>query len=468
MRFWLSRFKLLSTGRSAIAMPAMILYLPISFLFAYEREVVLSPGSLSDQLKIVLAGELTSFLFLHISSITLLRKRKVRNQNIFLCIFVWSTTGLIRGYFAEYYATSILHFDSQLSKRLLASVIYSLTGLALSAYLFGSIYEIETKKKALRSLNSFLSKDNSNLDSKQIEMKQEAILTLQKTLIPRVIKLQQLAKGLTKIETSKVIAASLVSMEEQAHRLVYQMRVNLDNLESIPKPRTKVTSRLFSSQSLNLRIWPAFLSVKLSFLFLLFGGAVVQLGRNSFAGVTSAALASIFIGLFLFVLDLGSKKATKTNRSIINICAYLSIFIFQYIYASRIVPNIFNLNYPLQPWYSSVKIIMAVYLASLFVSYLDADNVILRSMSTETDISRNTREISLSKNEKLESVNESTNKGVLQGQISGVLMALNILVEREDTNIVSQNLSAVINNSNRVLNSAISEIQSLSVRELLN
>ena len=42
-------------------MPSMLLYLPISFIFALEREFALAPGNFSDQLKIVLAGELTSF-----------------------------------------------------------------------------------------------------------------------------------------------------------------------------------------------------------------------------------------------------------------------------------------------------------------------------------------------------------------------------------------------------------------------
>ena len=92
-------------------MPSMILYLPISFVFALEREFALAPGMLSNQLKIVLAGELTSFLFLHISSLTLLRNRKVKQQNLLLCIFVWVVTGAIRGFFAEFYATSLLNLD---------------------------------------------------------------------------------------------------------------------------------------------------------------------------------------------------------------------------------------------------------------------------------------------------------------------------------------------------------------------
>ena len=82
MKAWLQHFKLVSTGRTAVSMPSMVLYLPLSFIFALEREFALAPNNLNNQLKIVLAGELTSFLFLHISALTVLKNRKLREQNL--------------------------------------------------------------------------------------------------------------------------------------------------------------------------------------------------------------------------------------------------------------------------------------------------------------------------------------------------------------------------------------------------
>jgi len=449
-------------------MPSMLLYLPISFVFALEREFALAPVNFSDQLKIVLAGELTSFLFLHISSLTLLRNRKIRQQNLILCIFVWAMTGVIRGFFAEFYAASILNLESFTTLRILASVLFSTLGLAFAAYAFGSIYEIETKKAALRSLSGFISTDSSNLNAEQVAMKEEAIITLQQTLIPRVIQLQRLTTGLKKFELSQPLALALFSLEEQAHHLAYQMRLNLDNLESLPSPRSGVASRIFSSTPLTLKLWPSIFSVKLSFLFLTFEGAIVQFGRNSISGVLCAILSAIIIGISLVLFESISKRAKISQKSFIFVFAYLSIFVLQYLYASQLVPRIFDLIQPFDPLYSAARVIFAVYLASLFLSFLETDSLLLQSMSTESTNSREILDHKSSKNEMLEAVNMTTNQGALQGHISGVILALNLLSKDEDTHVFGKDPSGIINNANTLLSNAIAEIQNLSIRELLN
>jgi hypothetical protein len=449
-------------------MPSMILYLPISFVFALEREFALAPGMLSNQLKIVLAGELTSFLFLHISSLTLLRNRKVKHQNLFLCIFVWAFTGVIRGFFAEFYATSLLNLDSHASLRILVSVMFSTLGLGFAAYSFGSIYELETKKAALRSLNGFISSENIGLNSEQVAMKEEAIITLQQTLIPKVIQLQRLTAGLKKYELSQPLALALFSLEEQAHRLVYQMRVNLDNLESIPNPRSGVASRIFNSSQITLKLWPNVISVKLSFFFLSIGGVVVQFGRNTTTGALCSLLGSVISVVTLLIFDRISRRDAISRKSFIVTCAYVSIFLLQYLYSSRLVPQLFDLAQPFDPWYPAVKVTFAVYLASLYLSFLKADSLLLQSMSTESMSSREILDLKSSKNEMLDAVNTTTNQGELQGHISGVIMALNLLTKDEDTFLSNRDPSGIINNANLLLSNAIAEIQNLSVKDLLN
>jgi hypothetical protein len=449
-------------------MPSMLLYLPISFVFALEREFALARVNFSDQLKIVLAGELTSFLFLHICSLTLLRNRKIKQQSLILCIFVWAITGVIRGFYAEFYATSILDLDSHAALRILVSVLFTTLGLGFAAYSFGSIYELETKKAALQSLNGFINSENSNLNTEQIAMKEEAIITLQQTLIPKVIQLQRLTAGLKKYELSQPLALALFSLEEQAHRLAYQMRVNLDNLESIPNPRSGIVSRIFSSTQTTLKPWPNLLSVKLSFFFLSIGGVVVQFGRNTTVGALSSLLGSIFSVIILFSIHRFSERVTFSKKSKIFACAYIAIFVVQYFYSSQLVPRIFELSQPFNPWYSATKVTFAVYLASLFLSFLKEDAILLQSMSKESSNSREILDLKNSKNEKLEAVNISTNQGELQGQLSGVIMALNLLTKDEDTFLSSKDPSGIINNANTLLSNAIEEIQNLSIRELLN
>jgi hypothetical protein len=109
-----------------------------------------------------------------------------------------------------------------------------------------------------------------------------------------------------------------------------------------------------------------------------------------------------------------------------------------------------------------------VYLASLFISFLKEDAILLQTMSNESTNSRIILDLKSSKNELLGVVNTSTNQGELQGHISGVIMALNLLTKDEDTFLSSRDPSGIINNANTLLSNAIAEIQNLSVKDLLN
>ena len=463
MKAWLQHFKLVSTGRTAVSMPSMVFYLPLSFIFALEREFALAPNNLNNQLKIVLAGELTSFLFLHISALTVLKNRKLREQNLFLCLMVWAITGVIRGFFSEFYASSVLNYQSYTANRILTSVLFSTLGLAFAAYSFGSIYAIDTKKSALRSLNGFILSENADLNAKQSAMKEEAIITLQQSLVPKVIQLQNLTSGLKKIDTSDALQQSLHSLEEQAQHLAYQMRVNLDKLESIPNPRTGVASRLFILSKNSPAIWPTKLSVKLSILFLSIGGVIVHIGRNSISGVLSSLFGSVIIGGALLIFERLLQKAKSDLKQFLFISTFISVFAIQYFYASRLVPEVFKLDQPLNPWYSSAKIVFAVFLASSFLSYLDRDTSILKSMIDQSSSSREVLNLQKNRYEILEATNTSTNQGALQGQISGALLSLNLLTKDEDLNLTRLNAADIIDNANILLTNAILEIKKLSL-----
>lgn len=463
MNPWFQNFKLVSTGRAAVSMPSMLLYLPISFIFALEREFVLAPNDLNDQIRIVLAGELTSFLFLHLSALTVLKNRIYREQNFFLCLMVWASTGLIRGAFSEYYASSVLDYQSYTANRILTSVLFSTLGLAFAAYSFGSIYALETKKSALRSLNGFILSENADLNLKHNVMKEDAIVVLQKSLVPKVIQLQNLTSGLRKIDSSAALQQSLQLLEEQANHLAYQMRVNLDKLESIPNTRAGVTSRLLMSSRNPLVIWPTRISVKLSILFLSFGGVIVQIGRNSISGVLSSLLGTLFIAAAVIIAESIFQKTRVELKQFILFLTFIGVFITQYVYASQVVPLVFNLAQPQDPLYSSVKIVFSVFLASSFVSYLDRDLAILQSMSEKSSISRDVLNSKNDRIDTLEAANISTNQGALQGQISGVLLSLNLLTKDEDMNLTRGNTAEIIDGANILLGNAILEIKKLSI-----
>jgi len=463
MKAWFKNFKLLATGRSAVSLPSMLLYLPISFIFALEREFLIAPNNFNNQLRIVLAGELTSFLFLHLSALTVLRNRRYREQNFFLCLAVWASTGVIRGISSEYYAASILDYPSYAASRILSSVLFSTLGLAFAAYSFGSIYASETKKSALRSLNGFILSENADLNLKHNVTKEDAIVTLQKSLVPKVIQLQNLTSGLRKVDKSAALQQPLQLLEEQAKQLAYQMRVNLDKLESIPNPRPGVTSRLQESSKNTLVMWPTRISINLSILFLSFGGVIVQIGRNSISGILSSLLGSTIIAAVVVYFEKLFRKIRGDLKQFVILITLLGVFATQYFYASQVVPLVFNLAQPQDALYSSAKVTFSVFLASSFVSYLDRDFSILQSMSEKSSSSRN---VLNSKNDKIDSlvaVNTSTNQGALQGQISGVLLSLNLLTKDEDLNLTSANRAEIIDGANIVLGNAILEIKKLTI-----
>jgi acyl-CoA synthetase (AMP-forming)/AMP-acid ligase II len=241
------------------------------------------------------------------------------------------------------------------------------------------------------------------------------------------------------------------------------MRLNLDKLESIPNPRANAASRLFATSKESWQIWPNKISVKLSLLFLSIGGVVVQIGRNSSSGVLSALLGTLIIGLVLVIFERLLKKVNDARQQYLLIASYVSVFLVQYLYASQLAPLVFNLDQPLNPWYSSAKITFAVFLASSFLSFLDKDSSMLKSMSEQSTTSREVLNDKSERNEILEAVNTSTNQGVLQGQISGALLSLNLLTKDLDSNLSGANATGIIENANTLLTKAIREIKKLSV-----
>jgi hypothetical protein len=132
------------------------------------------------------------------------------------------------------------------------------------------------------------------------------------------------------------------------------------------------------------------------------------------------------------------------------------------------MPQIFDLTEEFNPWYSALKVTFAVFLASFFLSFIEADSVLLKAMSEEISISRENLRSNTGTNNLLSSLNTSTKQGALQGRISGVILALNMISEDEDSNKSSMNPVLVINNATKLLTDSIAEIENVSIRELLD
>ena len=86
-------------------------------------------------------------------------------------------------------------------------------------------------------------------------------------------------------------------------------------------------------------------------------------------------------------------------------------------------------------------------------------------MSSESAIRRTQIESMSESNEELQYLTASTSFGSIQGQISGVIMALNVLTENDGIPTSKRNLSRFIADTNSLLGDAIYEIEHIGTRE---
>jgi hypothetical protein len=89
----------------------------------------------------------------------------------------------------------------------------------------------------------------------------------------------------------------------------------------------------------------------------------------------------------------------------------------------------------------------------------------LVSMSSESALRRSQIESMSSSNEDIQNLTTSTSFGSLQGQISGVIMALNVLTENDGVPTSKRDLSRFIADTNTLLGDAIWEIEHIGTKE---
>ncbi|MCX6426298.1 MAG: hypothetical protein NTV47_06145, partial [Actinobacteria bacterium] len=111
MKELLNKFRTAVTGRWAVSFPTSVLTIAVGVVFAIERESLLVPNQLNSRLLIIACGELIAALYLFTVQSLLLGSRKTKPQKIAVCVFVWFSTGVIRGISAAFYAHFALKLD---------------------------------------------------------------------------------------------------------------------------------------------------------------------------------------------------------------------------------------------------------------------------------------------------------------------------------------------------------------------
>lgn len=465
MKRFFDNFVTVATGRWAVSLPSVALYLPFSFLFSLERENALNTGSFGTQLMVVTGGELVSILFLFVAQATVLSSRKERRQNLALCITVWFSTGLVAGLVSEYYGHYTLGVESHLLMRVANSLLFSGFALGLIAYWFGTLRKIRTERNVLRSLEDLLTVDTSQLNEAQIQAKKLAITNLHSTLLPKVVQLQKLTTGLQKYGTSESLAVALAELESLAGDLNVTLNSKLSELEVSPSLLDLQSQDRLTPVKLISGLFPRVLSVRTSLIILVFGALIGQGTRNGFKGAIVGVLSSIIVVALLQLFRVIGTRANVLKTSWFYPLAYVAIYAFQYLYTTVSATWFMSIANPYQPWYAGLKTVIAIYIASLISTLMIEQNNSLESMSSESAIHRNQIEEMSQEQETLQQITSSTNFGSIQGQISGVIMALNVLTENDGVPTTKRDLSRFIADTNTLLGDAIFEIEHIGARE---
>lgn len=451
------RFKDAATGRWAVALPIYLITVPFGAMVAIERESAFNKGfPLSHHVLITTAGYLASFLYLFTMQATVLKNRRIQPQALWKCIFVWYSTGSVQGLASGFYAHQTYGDGWHLAVRVGMPTFYTGSALALIAFYFGSIERRRIEDEALRRLDGLLSIERGELVATDALVRSQAHAALDGQLRPQIEKLQflladrdlsdQAAIGAL-VKRSEEISSAL---DRQADLILQSRVIRGEEKASDSKPITYLSN-----------IFPNNLSVRISVVVIAFGAITGQLPRNGLAGVIAGTSGALFMGLLLLGLSRIVKRMHQTGRVTFLVFSYVVVFLGQALW-TYLIPKIgFTLNDPYPPFYSAIKTLYGVYIASI-ISTLIIETSTRREKSKELsertlgDLTYLARE-----QEILEHHLFTTRFGTLQGKISGAIMALRLLDSAAKSSEFAQKREFLLSEAEKLLNDALIEIQEL-------
>ena len=456
MKSAVQRFRYAATGRWAVSIRTYLaMVFPFGYLTSIEREQQLHNISVSHAAGIALGGELVCALYLFIAQALLLGNRKNQLQPLWRVVFVWISAGLIRGVFTACNARWGSGYDFDFGQRVPAAAIYTALAMALTAFYFGTIDRRRIEGRALRTLEGVLEQEESQLTELQRQRRQQVQQVFEGQLLPQV--------GALRSGIEKLLSAPAVD-EGSVQKLFVQSQGISQSLEKQAaelrdNPLSKRTESQYSENfSYLAALLPKILSIRITFLLMLLGSFSGQFVRNGLKGALAGFVGAFVVIAYLLPISQALKRTTF-NRPLLYTLAYPGAFLVQGGY-NLIQPQIgFVLSHPYQPWYSGLKTMYGVYVASIIATLVVSVEGSFSRHSESGLKLRNKISVLTSDNHSLEKNIAEAQYGTLQGKITGVTMALHLMSTMDS--ISQARKTELLVGANALLDESLREIESL-------
>jgi hypothetical protein len=422
----LLRFRYAATGRWSVSFRTYTpIVMPFGFLTAIEREQSFNNTSITQAVVIAVGGELACALYLFVMQSVLLGNRYQRLQSLRRCLLLWLGAGFVRGVFTACNANWSFGYDYSFISRLIPSMIYTGSAMALVAFFFGSIERKRIEIKALNSLDQILQTDQSTLIETEKEQKFIAQQLFQNQILPQINSLQDGITKLLKNSQTQIDSSSLKSLYEQSVAVTNSLQSQKEKLRN----QQVTNSQSDKNQDPNSywsALLPRTLSVRITFIALLLGSFSGQFSRNGIEGVKAGFVGAVIVTAYIFPLAQVIKRDMRF-KSVAYFLGYVGAFVLQAVYNVIQPKLLIVLDNPYAPWYSAIKTTYGLYISSVIASMLVLVQGSFKNLiESGAQLEKNVELLHLQNLVLEQSITESQ-FGTLQGKISGVSMALHLM-----------------------------------------
>lgn len=458
MKAAFQRYRFAATGRWAVSIRTYsTLVFPFGFLTAIERTQFNFDVSISKAATIALGGELVCALYLFLAQALLLGNRRKESQPLWRCVFVWFSAGLVRGFFTACNGAWSFGFDYAFEVHVLPSASYTGVTMGLIAFYFGSIERKRIQIKALEALGNVLEQEKQGLAEIERVKLAQAQTVLEQQLLPQV---SQLQVGIGKALSQE---NGITKSEDLQH--LYKQSLEVGNsLESqkVNYSRAEVTQSKRSARGDAFSYWsaliPRVLSIRISFILMVIGSFAGQFARNGFEGAKVGFIGAIFLTLYLFPLSWIIKRNLRF-KAMAYLFGYIGAFAVQAFY-NLLQPKLgFYLNYPYEPWYSGLKTLYGVYIASVIATLITSVEGTFKGIDESGKTLRDSVESMAIQNIEIERSLLESQFGTLQGKIAGVTMALHLMNSMES--VSEEKKSELLSGANELLKDSLVTLNKL-------